>query len=85
MQTIATVPDGLMDTAKANSAKNRYQNIHTCESENAEVYDTYNVDTELACSYSLWCSELALSLTYLPSSLTWAMIGIRAFECTNDT
>ena len=54
MQTIATIPDGLMDIAKANSAKNRYHNIHTCESEDAEVYGTYKVDTaELPCSYSL--------------------------------
>ena len=52
------MPDGLMDTAKANSAKNRYHNIHTCESENAKVYDTYNADIELACSYSLSCSSL---------------------------
>ena len=64
-----------MDIAKANSAKNRYHNIHTCESENANVYDTYNVDTELACKYSLWCSKLVCSLNYLPSSLTWAIIG----------
>ncbi len=53
LQTIATIPDGLMDIAKANSSKNRYHNIHTCESENAKVYDTCNADTELAGSYSL--------------------------------
>ena len=41
MQTIATVPDGLMDIAKANSAKNRYLNIHTCESENIKVDTLY--------------------------------------------
>ncbi len=35
LQTIATIPDGLMDIAKANSSKNRYRHIHTCESENA--------------------------------------------------
>ena len=37
LQTIETIPDGLMDIAKANSGKNRYHNIYTCESENAVV------------------------------------------------
>ena len=37
LQTIETIPDGLMDIAKANSAKNRYHNIYTCEAENALV------------------------------------------------
>ena len=37
LQTIETIPDGLMDIAKANSAKNRYHNIYTCEAENAVV------------------------------------------------
>ena len=37
LQTIATIPDGAIDIAKANSAKNRYHNIYTCESENAVV------------------------------------------------
>ena len=37
LQTIEKIPDGLMDIAKANLAKNRYHNIHTCESENAKV------------------------------------------------
>ena len=60
LQTIATIPDDLMDIAKANSPRNRYHNIHTCESENAKVYDTYNADTELSCKYSLWCSMVFL-------------------------
>ena len=72
MQTIATVPDGVMDTAKANQAKNRYLNIHTCESENAEVdmlytymTDTtriYNADTKLAGSSCPCVQSLVLDL-----------------------
>ena len=31
LQTIETVPIGIMDIAKANSTKNRYLNIHTCK------------------------------------------------------
>ena len=37
LQTIATIPDGLMDIAKANSSKNRYHNIYTCESDDAKI------------------------------------------------
>ena len=43
LQTMATVPDGVRDIAIANSSKNRYQNIHTCESgNNLEFVAWYN-------------------------------------------
>ena len=56
LQTIATVPDGVMDTAKANSAKNRYLNIHTCESENAKVY---------VLLFIIYMSHIMLTLNWL--------------------
>ena len=37
LQTIENVPDGVMDIAKAHRSKNRYLNIHTCESGNSVV------------------------------------------------
>ena len=37
-QTIDSIPDGVMDIAKAHRPKNRYLNIHTCESVYAVVY-----------------------------------------------
>ena len=36
-QTIDSIPDGVMDIAKAHRPKNRYLNIHTCESVYAVV------------------------------------------------
>ena len=36
-QTIDSIPDGAMDIAKAHRPKNRYLNIHTCESVHAVV------------------------------------------------
>ena len=35
LQSIENVPDGAMGIAKAHRPKNRYLNIHTCESCNA--------------------------------------------------